>query len=334
MPTPSPTTKYEVTFREIFRPIWAERRRVVIISFIVALLTLGINFLLPKYYKANATIIPETDKNKLSSMGSLAGLASLAGVNVPSGDISRLYPVILTSESVLTAVIERRYATTRFQDSVNLIQYMELDEGSDAKNLDAALRTLKDLLVVNIDAKTSVVTASVEMREPRLAADVLNASLVELDLFLREKKSTSATEQRKWIESRLVQVNLELRTAEDALKTFREKNHQVSSPQLLLEQERLAREVQVKASIDLELRKQAEIAKIDEIKQIATINVLDEGREPVKKERPKRATNAVIVFLLTLVATSGYFAVHSIYGLRIREYFNSLTSQSHRQLSS
>jgi len=84
---------------------------------------------MPKYYKADATILPDTDKNRLGSMTSLAGLASLAGVNVSGSDISRLYPVILTSESVLTAIVERRYASEQFKDSVNLIQYMKLDEG-------------------------------------------------------------------------------------------------------------------------------------------------------------------------------------------------------------
>ena len=298
----------------------------LVISFVVGLLTLGVNFVLPKYYKANAIILPEADKNKLGSMSSLAGLASLAGVNVSGGDISRLYPVILTSESVLTEVLERRYVTERFKDSVNLIQYMEIDEGSSAKNLDEALKRLKDLMVVSLDNKTNVVTASVEMRESRLAADVLNTALTEMDMFLREKRTTSATEQRKWIESRLVQVNDELRAAENALKNFREKNRRVmDSPQLLLEQERLSREVQVKGTIDLELRKQAEIAKIDEIKQITTINVLDEGREPVKKERPKRGTNAAIGFLLALAGTSGFYAVRSIYGEGIRKYVKSLT---------
>jgi len=326
MPDPSPTPTRQKTIRDFFLPVWAERKRVVIISFTVGLLTLGVNFLLPKYYKANAVILPDTDKNKLSSMGSLAGLASLAGVNVPGGDISRLYPVILMSESVLTEVVQRRYATVRFKDSVNLIEYMELDEGTPAKDLNEALIRLKDLMTVNFDAKTSVVSASVEMREPRLAAEVLNTALAEMDLFLREKKTTSATEQRKWIESRLVQVNAELRDEEEALKNFREKNRRVmDSPQLLLEQDRFAREVQVKGTIDLELRKQAEIAKIDEIKQITTINVLDEGREPVKKERPKRATNAVIGLLLALVGTSGFFAVRSIYGKRIGDYVDSLT---------
>jgi uncharacterized protein involved in exopolysaccharide biosynthesis len=96
------------------------------------------------------------------------------------------------------------------------------------------------------------------------------------------------------------------------------------SPQLLLEQERLAREVQVKGTIDLELRKQAEIAKIDEIKQVTTINVLDEGREPVKKDRPKRATNAAIAFLVTLFGSSGFFSARSLYGARIREYMRSI----------
>jgi uncharacterized protein involved in exopolysaccharide biosynthesis len=164
------------------------------------------------------------------------------------------------------------------------------------------------------------------MPEPRLAADVLNAAISELDLFIREKKSTGATEQRKWIESRLVQVNVELRTAEEALKNFREKNRRVmDSPQLLLEQDRLSREVTVKGSIDVELRKQAELAKIDEIKQVTTINVLDDGREPIRKERPKRATNAFVAFMLALVGTSGYFAVRSIYGAQIRAYIKSLT---------
>ena len=326
MPDPSPTSKRAVTFRDFFVPVWAERKRVLIISFVVGFLTLGVNFLLPKYYRANAVILPETDKNKLSSMGSLAGLASLAGVNVSGGDISRLYPVILTSESVLTEVLQRRYATERFKDSVNLVQYMELDEGSTAKNLDEALIRLKSLMAVSLDVKTNVVSASVEMREPRLAADVLNAALSEMDLFLREKRSTGATEQRKWIESRLVQVNAELRNAEEALKNFRDRNRRVTdSPELLLEQERLSREVQIKGTIDLELRKQAEIAKIDEIKQITTINVLDEGREPVKKERPKRGMNAAIGFLLAFLGTSGFFAVRSIYGKRIGDYVNSLT---------
>ena len=314
-----------LTFREILVPIWAERKRILIIAFAAGFITLGINFLLPKYYKATAVILPETDKNKLGMMNQLAGLASLAGVNVSGGDAARLYPVILTSEVVLTSVINHKYASERFKDSVNLIKYFELDEGSPQKDLDEALKSLRGLVTVGLDNKTSVVNLSLEMREPQLAADVLNALLHELDNLLREKKMTSASEQRQWIESRLVQVDQELREAEERLKDFREKNRRVTdSPQLMLQQERLLRDVQVKGTIDVELRKQAEIAKIEEIKQVTTVNILDEARPPVRKERPKRATNAAIAFLLVFAGASGFFAVRALYGEKIAAYFRAL----------
>jgi len=325
MTDPTSRPKQELTFREVFLPIWRERKRVLFFSVTVALVTLGVNFLLPKYYRANAVILPETDKNKVGSIGQLAGLASLAGLNVPITDISRLYPVILSSESVITNVLLEKYHTEQFKDSVNLMQYFELDEGSPAKNLDAAIKELRSLLSVTYDNKTSVVSCSVEMREPQLAADVMNTALRELDLFLREKKINSAAEQRKWIESRLVQVEGELREAEEKLKDFRERNRKVGdSPQLMLQQDRLLREVQIRGTIDVELRKQAEIAKIDEIKQVSTITVLDEGRAPVRKERPKRATNAAIAFILTFAGASSFFAMRVLYGTKFREYIYSL----------
>jgi capsular polysaccharide biosynthesis protein len=84
----------------------------------------------------------------------------------------------------------------------------------------------------------------------------------------------------------------------------------------------------VKGTIDVELRKQAEIAKIEEIKQVTTINVLDEGRPPVKKERPKRATNAAIAFLLTLLATGSYYGVREVYGNKIADMLGELRVKS------
>lgn len=324
MANPESTPHQEISFRDIFTPIWVERKRVLVISVVVALVVLGVNFVLPKSFKAVATLLPEADKGKLGLTNQFAGLASLAGVNLASGDISRLYPMILTSESVLTGVIQRKYATERFKDSVTLIQYFEIDDEPPAKSLDEALNTLKGLMAVSFDIKTSVVSVSLEMREPQLAADVLNSALHELDAFLKEKKSNTATEQRKWIESRLVQVNSELRRAEEVFKNFREKNRRVTdSPELMLEQERLSRDVQVKSTIDVELLKQAELAKIEEIKQISTISVLDEGRAPLKKSGPKRATNTAIAFVLALACTSGYYSIRSLYGKKISTYIRS-----------
>ena len=182
------TSEEHLTLEQIVAPIWAKRKKIAIVSLIVAVLTYGVNLLLPMYYKSTATLLPETEKSKLSSLGQFADIAQLAGVNIPGSEIARLYPTIVSSETVLRSVIEKKYLTASYPDSVNLIRYMRLDEGTPAKDMAEAVKLVRSLLSSTYDAKNSVVSLSVEMREPQLAADVLNAIIGELDNFMRSKR--------------------------------------------------------------------------------------------------------------------------------------------------
>jgi uncharacterized protein involved in exopolysaccharide biosynthesis len=320
--TMSVTEKEGPTLQEILVPIWANRKRILVISFAAALVTLGINFLLPVYYKSTATLLPETQKDKLSALGQFADIASLAGVNVPGSEIARLYPTIVNSETILRNVILRKYKTNAFADSVNLIEYFGYDDDPPAEAMDKALKELKGLLSASFENKTSTVTISVEMREPELAATVLNTIIAELDNFMRSKRVTNASEQVKWISARLREVEQDLRRAEDRLKEFRERNRRVAdSPELLMQQERLLRDVQVQSTVFVELKKQYELAKLEEIKNITIVNVLDPGRVPVKKERPKRATNAGVAFLISLGGLFLYYGTKDRAMQMAMEYF-------------
>lgn len=302
-----------LNFEQIITPIWAARKQIAIISLAVAVITLIVNFLLPVYYKATATLLPETEKSKLSALGQFADVAQLAGVSIPGSEISRLYPAIISSETILRNVIERTYPTKKFPRPVNLIQYFELDEDTQEENMDKALKNIDGLLSASYENRTGIVTVTVEMREPELAADVVNAVVGELDKFMRLKKISNASEQLKWIDVRLKEVQADLRKSEEVLKDFREKNRRVlDSPQLLMEQDRLAREVQVNSTIFIELKKQYELAKLEEIKNITIVNVLDPGRAPVKKNRPKRLLNTVIFALFSLIGVSWYYTVGNV----------------------
>jgi uncharacterized protein involved in exopolysaccharide biosynthesis len=307
--------------REILATLWGARRLFLGGSFLVAVLVLLVSLLLlPRYYRSTATILPELDKNKFASMGQLQGLANLAGLTTGTTDLSRLYPAIAGSDAVLRSVILRRYRTSSTSDSVDLIRYFKLDEGSAEKDLHEALKTLRDLMGVSNDAKTNIVSLWVEMREPQLAADVLNSVIGHVDAFMRLKRTTSASEQAKWIGERLSQVEPELKAAEEALKDFREKNRRVSdSPELLLRQERLIREITVKSTITVELKKQWELARIEEIRNVPIVNVLDAGIAPVKKERPHYGINTIVALLTAMVLLGAYV-------LRGREYVEKMWS--------
>jgi uncharacterized protein involved in exopolysaccharide biosynthesis len=300
--------------QEILAALWHDRRLIVGGSLLAAVAVLLVSLLFPRYYRSTATILPELDKNKYAGMAQLQGLASLAGLSAGTTDLSRLYPAIASSDAVLRSVILQRYRTAAFADSVDLIRYFALDEGSEEKNLDEALKGVRNLLGVSIDTKTSIVTLWVEMREPQLAADVLNAIIRQVDAFMRLKRTTSASEQARWIGERLTQVEPELKQAEEALKDFREKNRRVmDSPELLLRQERLIREVTIRSTIAVELKKQLELAKIEEIRNIPIVNVLDAGFAPVRKERPHYGINTILAFTAALL-------VLGVYVLRGRQF--------------
>jgi uncharacterized protein involved in exopolysaccharide biosynthesis len=311
---------------DYFLPAWRERKRILIVTGIVTIVTLLLNFfVLPKYYKSTAILLPETEKGRLGSLGQFAGLASMVGVSLPDGDVSRLYPVIATSETVLKSVIEKRYESERFGQPVNLIEYFKLEEETPAKDMEEALKEISSLLTASYDNRTRTVTLTLEMREPQVAADVLNAILDEIDRFMREKQTTSASEQARWISGRLEEVESELRSAENSLKNFREKNRRVlDSPDLVLRLARLEREVTVKSTVYIELKKQYELAKIEEIKNVTVVNVLDRGRAPVKKERPKRAINTGLAFLISLAGMSAFYALKPRYEERVRDLIGHL----------
>jgi uncharacterized protein involved in exopolysaccharide biosynthesis len=239
----------------------------------------------------------------------------------------KLYPTIIKSESVLKNVIYVKYKTKESPDSINLIQYWEIKDKSPQRDYEVALLGLRTALDVSMDLKTSVLTLSIETKEPQLSADIVNTVVHSLDEFIRTKRITNASEQRKWIEERLVEVKADLSRAENNLKDFRERNRVVSgSPQLLLDQERLAREVQINSTMYIELKKQYEIVKIEEIKNIPIINVMDYARPAAKKDKPKKATITMVAFMLALVGSASYRIIEEMYGRNILECYKKLRS--------
>lgn len=306
---------------EIISSLWSSRKQIAYLVGIATVLAIVISLLIPNSYRSTATLLPETEKSKLASLGGMSDLASLAGLTVGEGSLVKLYPKIILSESVLKNVIYAEYYSSEFKDSVNLIQYWKVKGKTLELIYESTLKSLRSQLEVAMDNRTNFVSISIAMEEPQLSADVVNRVISELDRFVRTKRTTNASEQRNWIQSRLVEVKRDLEKSENALKEFRENNRRIiDSPQLLLEQERLIREVQINSTLYTELKKQYELIKIEEIKNIPIINILDAGRAAANKESPRRAIIVVITFLLATLAACCYVLLLTKYSEQIRGF--------------
>ena len=317
----------EISFEEGFRrtvlklrphieSLWRHRKKFILFNAAIAGITVIVLLLLVKnYYVSTITILPDYGA-KESTLSQLSGLASLAGVNVGGGTPTDVYQNLLTSEAVLGSVIYAKYKTERYPDSVNLIQYFKIEADKDLpKNLQKRLEFLtafnllsKAVLTTNVDRMTKILTVTARMPEAALSADIVNNAVESLDNYIRTKRKSYASDQLAYIEERMGQVSDSLRSAEDKLRDFREQNRMVmQSPELMLIQERLSRNVDILGSVYLELRKQYELAKIDVIRDTPVVNVRDYARDPIVKAGPKKLVTLIIIMFLSGVFSALYF---------------------------
>jgi uncharacterized protein involved in exopolysaccharide biosynthesis len=295
--------------------LWKVRRKLVMVNLIVAVLTvLYLLFIAKPYFVSTITILPDYG-SKSSMLGSLGGLAAVAGVNIGESDPSGIYQNLIFSESVLKPVVYTKYKTEKYSEPVDLIRYFEIDPDEslepELQKRDMFLQLFKILtkgkIKTDIDKFTKILTVTVVMPESKLSSDVVNKIAEKLDLYVRTQRKSYATEQSFYIEKRVKQVYDSLTISEERLKNYREQNRMVEqSPRLMLEQARLMRTVEILQTVYGELIKQLEISKIDEIKDVPVINIEESSEEPIKKAGPSRMIILIIICFFTLIISSMY----------------------------
>ena len=296
--------------------LWSVRKKFLIVNFVVLILALAyLLFLAKPYFESTVTILPEYGSKSSSMLSQLSGLASLAGVKVGESAPTEIYQNLISSETVLQNVIYAKYITREFSDSVNLIKYFEMDESDDNPAIQKRKNFLKlyeiflkKRISTDVDRMTKILNVTVTMPEAQLSADVANKLAESLDLYIRTQRKSYATEQSFYLEKRTSQIKDSLAIAENKLKNFREQNRiTAQSPNLLLEQGRLMRNVEILQTVFIELTKQLEIAKIDQIKDAPVLNVKEPAKNPVKKAGPKRTYALIIIMFFSVIFSTMYF---------------------------
>jgi uncharacterized protein involved in exopolysaccharide biosynthesis len=196
--------------------LWEHRRLLGRVTAIALVISLGIAFAIPKSYKATASIMPPDQQGSGTMLlaalagrsGGLGGLGSLAGGLLGGHPTTALYVSLLESGTVsghlidkfhLQAVYHKRYRFTT------------------AKRL-AHLTSITD------DKKSGVITISVEDTDRVRARDMAQAYLDELNKLLTQTSTSSAHQERVFIENRLHSVGADLEQAQLALSEFSSKN--------------------------------------------------------------------------------------------------------------
>jgi len=263
----------------------AEQLKVIVLTtFISVFLTFTyVQFIQTPQYVSRATVLLPSISGG-NNLGGLAGLASRFGVNVPTGaqaDLSSpsLFPELLRSRTFAEQILDKEFYTKKFDKNLSLLAILthgdEPPEVGKDTLVTQALGSLETMLGFDQDPSSTFSVIKVTTSEPVFAKELAEVVLAELEALNRFYKNQTVNEKTSFISNRIYSVENDLESSEIRLKEFDERNRQISSPALQLEQERLVRDLEIQKEIYLTLKQQLELAKIEEVQQASIVQILD-----------------------------------------------------------
>jgi capsule polysaccharide export protein KpsE/RkpR len=193
--------------------LWLKRRILLRTAGISLVIALAIAFLWPKQYESSARILPPANSMGGAAMlaalagrssGSLGALGALAGGFLGGGGNTPLFVDLLRSGSIAGQLIDRfdlqRVYGKRYR-------------------IDAAKSLARRTKIVD-DKKSGVITITVTDTDPVRARDMAQAYLEELNRLVNRTSTSSARQERLFIEERLRGVQADLDKAQQRLSEF------------------------------------------------------------------------------------------------------------------
>ena len=202
----------EISLIDLFKIFWGRKILIINLTMIFAFGSLAYSLYLPFIYKAECRILPPSQGSSrmaglMAQMGGLADLVGLSGGGAANS--GQMMIGILKGNTVVDAIIDR----------FNLMELYEQDI-----RLNMRKTVTDNILEVNEDIKSGIVTVAALDEDPVRAADIANAFVEELQKRLQGLSLTEAGQRRLFFEAQLKQAQQSLADAEDAMLRYQQES--------------------------------------------------------------------------------------------------------------
>lgn len=219
----------EIDLRELLVTLWRGKWIIFLLTVVFAMGGTAYALYQPNVYTASALLAPASDETGSRVTGQLAGLASLAGVNLGSGSTNKtaIAKEVLQSRAFLGDFIRRHnlavpLMATKAWD-VNQEKWVidtEIydpetdtwvadDEGKTLAPTDWDLvKAFRELLSVSENKDNSMITVSLTSLSPLAAKHWIESMIMELNDYMREQDVAEAEASINYLEEKLQETNI------------------------------------------------------------------------------------------------------------------------------
>jgi len=222
----------EIDLRELFHVLWDKIFYIGAITSIFSLISIIYALMLPNIYQSQAVMMPmEANQGMSGMLGQYSGMASLAGISLPSESgskaqeaIARIQSFEFFSNSFLPQIkLENLMAVKKWNQASNTLTYDASAFNSESRqwlrkvkpptstipSLQKAYKQYQAIMSVNEDKKTSFVTLSVEHKSPVIAQQWVEIMMDQIDQVMRDQDRQTALQSIAYLNSLAPTVNYE-----------------------------------------------------------------------------------------------------------------------------
>lgn len=193
------------------------RNFILVNVLVVTTIAVVVSLLLPKWYRATASILPPKERDVFGAMGSASSiLKGLTGRGAGQGQNSYNYFAILKSRTAKEAVVRR----------FGLLDVYGIRDSS----MESGIKELTGNTAFEVQDDDNI-TVDVLDKDPQRAADMANYFVELLNSMSIDLATREARNNREFIERRVLTTRQDLRAAEDSLQRYQERSGMIIVPQ-------------------------------------------------------------------------------------------------------
>jgi uncharacterized protein involved in exopolysaccharide biosynthesis len=345
-PTPADD---EIDLIVLAKTFWSGRRIVIRSILVCGILGFLIAIFTAKEFVATTIMVPSGSDASSSKLGSLGGLAAMAGINIGSAsgnDLSpTVYPQIISSLPFQLELMKTPLNFSDLSQSVTFFDYytkiqkpnlflkytiglpgtiISAFKGKQPEKIISSeenkpfelsdkqrdvRQILSGLISLETNVKDGILTLTAKMPEARAAAQLGQRAQELLQQYITEFKIKKAKANLDFIQQRYDETAKKFEASQLQLASFSDRNKNVSLATAKTEEQRLTSQYNLIYSIYSELAKQLEQAKIQVKQDTPVFTIIEPISVPTKKSKPNRP---MILFIWLFLG--GIFGTGIVFG--------------------
>ena len=200
----------EIRLADLWNIVWSGKWRIIGVTFLFAVLSVVYAISATEWFRAEVLLAPAEERNVSPLQNQLGGIAALAGMSIGSGDSVEAVATLKSREFARGFIEEHGLLTLLFADDWNAAnqRWLVEDPRKQPDIRDAVRYFHDDILRVNEDRATGLVTLAIEWTDPVLAAEWASVLVNRLNSRMRERALEEAETNVAYLQQELAQTNV------------------------------------------------------------------------------------------------------------------------------